>query len=292
MRRRHGHGGCPLATARSLDRMPSSSTGVTSGQARRWQRGLVHLPYSAFMHEWGDEAERADKTRHLDAASAVLVLVPPGFDTPCQLPPNTRYVGPITDPNPRPALDTRDTGMLAEPGDPWVLLSLSTTLQGQAAALPPMLDAVAALPVRVLLTLGGALPASAVCPPPNVTVRGFVPHQLIPPQMAAVISHGGLSTITAALAAGVPLLCIPQGRDQSDNAERVAASGVGRALATSASPAQITCALRELLADPAALREARRFADVIAGLGRGDAATRAVAGLARPRAPTSADQSR
>jgi UDP:flavonoid glycosyltransferase YjiC (YdhE family) len=252
---------------------------------------LVHLPYSAFLYEWGDEATRAKKARYLDEAGAVLALVPPGFDTPCPLPANTRYVGPITDPNPPPPLLSRDAGLLAEPGDPWVLLSLSTTVQGQGAALPPMLDAVAALPVRVLLTLGGVLPASAVDPPENVTVRGFVPHHLVLPHMAAVISHGGLSTITAALTAGVPLLCIPQGRDQSDNAKRVAASGVGRALATNASPAQITCALKELLADPAVLREARRFADVIAGLGGGDAATRTVADLARSRAPLGPDTS-
>jgi UDP:flavonoid glycosyltransferase YjiC (YdhE family) len=154
-----------------------------------------------------------------------------------------------------------------------------------------MLDAVAALPVRVLLTLGGALPASAVDPPPNVTVRGFVPHELLLPHMAAVISHAGLSTITAALTAGVPLVCIPQGRDQPDNAERVAASGVGRVVATDAPPAAIAAALRELLADSAALRAARGFADVIAGLGGGDAATREVARLARPRAPVSPEQS-
>ncbi len=245
---------------------------------------LVHLPYSAFRYEWGDDAARADKARFLDAAGAVLALVPPGFDTPGPLPDNTTYVGPINDPNPQP-LDPLDAALLAEPGDPWVLLSLSTTLQGQATALPKMLDAVAALPVRVLLTLGGALPAGAVDPPPNVTVRGFVPHDLLLPRMAAVISHGGLSTITAALTAGVPLLCIPQGRDQSDNAERVAASGVGRVVPAGASPAEIATALEEVLADPAALREARRFAGVIAGLGGGDAATREVAGLARSRAP-------
>ncbi len=242
---------------------------------------LVHLLYSRFMPELGDEPARAEKARHLGEAGAVLALVPPGFDEPCPVPANTRYVGPITDPNPRPPLDRRDAGLLTGPGDPWVLLSLSTTLQGQAAALPPMLDAVAALPIRVLLTLGGALPASAVDPPPNVTVRGFVPHDLVLPHMAAAISHGGLSTITAALTAGVPLLCIPQGRDQSDNAERVAASGAGRAVATDAPAAEIACALEELLADPAALREARRFAGVIAGLGGGEAATREVAGLAR-----------
>jgi UDP:flavonoid glycosyltransferase YjiC (YdhE family) len=245
---------------------------------------LVHLPYSAFRYEWGDEATRAQKARFLDEAGAVLALVPPGFDTPCPLPANTTYVGPITDPNPRQPLDPRDARLLAEPGRPWVLLSLSTTVQGQAAALPRILGAVAALPVRVLLTLGGALPASAVDPPPNVTVRGFVPHDLLLPHMAAVISHGGLSTITAALTAGVPLVCIPQGRDQPDNAKRVAASGVGRVVAADAPPAAIATAVRELLANPAALREARRFAGVIAGLGGGDAAAQTVVRLAGARA--------
>ena len=251
---------------------------------------LVHLPYSAFMFEWGDEAARAEKARIFGEADAVLALVPPGFDTPCPVPANTRYVGPITDPNPGQPLDPGDAGLLAEPGDPWVLLSLSTTHQGQAAVLPRMLDAVAALPVRVLLTLGGARPASAVDPPPNVTVRGFVRHDLVLPHMAAVISHGGLSTITAALTAGVPLVCIPQGRDQPDNAERVAASGAGRVVSPGASPAEIATALKELLADPAALRAARHFAGVIARLGGGDAATREVARLARSRAPVGPGQ--
>jgi UDP:flavonoid glycosyltransferase YjiC (YdhE family) len=40
---------------------------------------LVHLPYSAFMYEWGDEAARAEKARFLNEARTVLALVPPGF---------------------------------------------------------------------------------------------------------------------------------------------------------------------------------------------------------------------
>lgn len=115
-----------------------------------------------------------------------------------------------------------------------------------------------------------------------MTVRGFVRHDLLLPHMAAVISHCGLSTITAALTAGVLLVCIPQGRDQPDNAKRVAASGAGRVVATGA--ADIAPAVRELLADPAALREARHFAGVIAGLGGGDAAAQKVIRLAGARA--------
>ena len=123
----------------------------------------------------------------------MLALVPPGFDTPCPLSANTTYVGPITDPNPRPPLDPRDAGLLAAPGRPWVLLSLSTTVQGQAAALPRILGA------------------------------------------------------------GAP-------------------------------PADIAATVRDLLADPAALREYRRFAGIIAGLGGGNAAAQAVIRLAGARA--------
>lgn len=242
---------------------------------------LVHVMYAPFRYEWGHGVLEREVAPILDGAGAVLVLVPPGFDAPCPLPANTTYVGPITAPHTRETLDPHDAALLAEPGDPWVLLSLSTTLQRQAEALPAMLDAVAALPVRVLLTLGGALPTRVVEAPANVTVRGFVPHDLLLPHMAAVICHAGLSTITSALAAGVPLICVPQGREQPINAQRVEASGVGRVVAADAPPAKIAAALMELLGDRAALRQARRFADVIAGLGGGDTATRKVAGLIR-----------
>jgi UDP:flavonoid glycosyltransferase YjiC (YdhE family) len=58
----------------------------------------------------------------------------------------------------------------------------------------------------------------------------------------------------------------------------------GRVVATDAPPADIATAVRELLADPAAVREARRFAGVIAGLGGGDAAAQKVIRLAGARA--------
>jgi hypothetical protein len=73
--------------------------------------------------------------------------------------------------------------------------------------------------------------------------------------------------------------------------QAVVACGAGRAIATGAPPAQIACALEQLLADAAVLREARRFAGVIAGLGGGDVATREVAGPARWRAPAGPGQS-
>jgi UDP:flavonoid glycosyltransferase YjiC (YdhE family) len=179
---------------------------------------LVHVLYSAFVSGWGDQVMHASVADLLAATERVLALVPPGFDAPVALPANTSYVGPIT----RPQRDadvqqTADLEMISRPGDPWVLLTLSTTLQRQTEALPRLIEAVESLPVRVLLTLGGVIPTGAVKAPGNVTVRDFVPHDAVLPHMAAVICHAGLSTITAALAAGVPLMCIPQGRDQDMN---------------------------------------------------------------------------
>jgi UDP:flavonoid glycosyltransferase YjiC (YdhE family) len=144
---------------------------------------------------------------------------------------------------------------------------------------------VARLPIRVLLTLGDVLPPDAINSPPNVTVCGYIPHDLLMPHMAAVVSHGGLSTITAALAAGVPLVCIPQSRDQPDNAKRVVASGVGRAVDKNAAPAEIAAAIEAVLTDPAIPDKTSHFANVIAGLGRGNVAARKVAGLIGPSTP-------
>jgi UDP:flavonoid glycosyltransferase YjiC (YdhE family) len=244
---------------------------------------LTHVLYSAFISEWGDRVMRTSVHDLFAATDRVLALVPPGFDTPVALPGNTMYVGPITRPDSerrRDCLGVADLEMLTRRGDPWVLLSLSTTLQRQTEALPTMLTAVASLPVRVLLTLGGVLAVDAVSAPPNVTVRDFVPHDVVMAHMAAVICHGGLSTITASLAAGVPLVCIPQGRDQHINAARVAASGVGRVVAAEASAAEIATSVHAVVRDEPAHEGARRLAAEVAALGGGEHATVEVEQLA------------
>jgi len=246
---------------------------------------LIHVLYSTFTDKWGTRATRARNAAYLDRAGQVLVLVPPGFDIAYRLPPNTSDVGPITNPDPSPPLSTRMTELLEEPGKPWVLLSLGTILQDQAMTLPRIFEAVGQLPIRVLLTLGGVLQPDAIDAPPNVTVCGFIPHDLLLPHMAAAVSHGGLGTVTAALTAGVPLVCIPESHDQPDNAKRVVASGVGRAVDKNARPAEIAAAIEGVLTDPSALDKASHFANVIATLGRGDVAARKVAGLIGPNIP-------
>ncbi len=66
-----------------------------------------------------------------------------------------------------------------------------------------------------------------------------------------------------ALAAKVPILCIPMRHDQFDNAARVVARGAGVALGHDADSATIAEALRSLLSDPAYAACAERLGAAI-----------------------------
>jgi len=127
-----------------------------------------------------------------------------------------------------PPLDTELAELLAAPGEPWVLLSLSTTPQpGLKDALAEILSALGELPIRVLLTLSAGAARTELDVPANTTVRGRIPHELVLPYVTVVVCHAGMTTISTALTFGKPLVCVPQGRDQIRNANRVAAIDAG-----------------------------------------------------------------
>ena len=67
-----------------------------------------------------------------------------------------------------------------------------------------------------------------------------------------------------ALAHGVPMVCIPMGRDQNDTAARVVHHGAGVRLSTRSSAARIAAAVRQVLEDPRYRDNAQRLSRVIA----------------------------
>jgi AcrR family transcriptional regulator len=67
----------------------------------------------------------------------------------------------------------------------------------------------------------------------------------------------------AALAHGLPLLCLPIGRDQPDNAARVVWRGAGLRISPKSSPARIAAALEKVLHDEGLKRSARDLARAI-----------------------------
>ena len=156
---------------------------------------------------------------------------------------------------------------------------MSTTYQHQERALAAVLAALADLPVRVLVTLGPHLRPDEVEAPPNAAVLTWIPHRRVLADASLVVTHAGHGTVVVALAQGVPLLCLPLGRDQHVNAERVVALGAGEVLAADADPAEIRLAAETLLASARHRRAARAMARSIAGYGDGAQAIQAVEAL-------------
>lgn len=85
----------------------------------------------------------------------------------------------------------------------------------------------------------------------NVFVCGYGSYARIFPRAAAVVHQGGIGTTAEALRAGRPMLVVPFGTDQPDNAARVARLGVGRFLGRRRyRAARVAKELRTLLEQP------------------------------------------
>ncbi|HEX9968381.1 MAG TPA: nucleotide disphospho-sugar-binding domain-containing protein [Solirubrobacterales bacterium] len=197
-----------------------------------------------------------DAIYRLDRA---LVLTSQAFDLPSSgLPPNVRYVGAQLDDS--AWTEPWRSPWPADHPDPLVVVSLSTTYQDQRRVIENIIEAVGGMPVRALVTVGYSLDPGTFHAPANVAVRQYVPHVNVFPEAAAVITHAGHGTVVAALAHGVPLVCLPMGRDQHDNAARVVWRGAGVRLRAKSRPAAIRAALRSVLDTPAYREGARRIA--------------------------------
>jgi MGT family glycosyltransferase len=197
----------------------------------------------------------ADASELLDRAARVIVTAPRELDTGA--PANGRHVGAILE-EPGP-----DDAWLPPTGDdPLVVVSLGTTpgLNEEPVA-QRTLDAIADLPVRAVVNVSEHLDASALRLPSNASVEGYVRHAAVMPHASAVVTHAGLGTIVAALAHGLPLVCLPLGRDQPHNAERVEAVGAGVALPTDASAGEIGAALERVVDQPSFTSSAQPFRD-------------------------------
>ena len=66
--------------------------------------------------------------------------------------------------------------------------------------------------------------------PATVRHVDFVPFRWLLARSSLLVHHGGIGSMSQALAAGVPQVIMPMGFDQCDNAARVARLGVGNAL--------------------------------------------------------------
>jgi rhamnosyltransferase subunit B len=89
--------------------------------------------------------------------------------------------------------------------------------------------------------------------PPGVAWFPRLPFRTVMPEVGVVLHHGGIGTLTRALAAGTPQVILAHGADRPDNAARLAKEGLARWLPETRWTAdEVAGALR------AALRDGRR----------------------------------
>ncbi len=211
------------------------------------------LQLNALHHPW----------QAYDRAARMLVLTSPSFDwTGKSLPSNVRFAGPQID---DPAwAEAWQSPWQADAPSPLVVASLSTTYMNQDALTQKIIDSFDGLSATGLITVGPSIDPDQFHAPANAIIRPAAPHNQIFPLASVVITHAGHGTAIRALASGVPLLCIPMGRDQSDIAARVVARGAGLRLSPQASVEVIRQAIRRLLEEPSFHEHARRLGAAIA----------------------------
>jgi UDP:flavonoid glycosyltransferase YjiC (YdhE family) len=186
-----------------------------------------------------------------------LLLTSPAFDLPAHLPPNVQYVGPVLDDPSWAEVAPAHASWSPPPGDdPLVLVALSSTFQDQGGTLQRIVDGLAYQPVRGLVTTGLGLDPAVVRAPENVTVVRAAPHTAVLAHAALVVTHGGHGTVIKSLTAGLPLVVLPHGRDQADNAVWVTERGAGIRLRRTARPKKIARAVRRVMEDSSYTRAA------------------------------------
>jgi len=198
-----------------------------------------------------------------ERAQRVLVLTSASFDFHGDShPEHLRYVGStLADPT---WVEEWRSPWAHDDDRPLVVVSLSSTYMAQAPVLRRIVAGLGELEARVLVTTGPAIAPDSLRAAANTSVVSSAPHAALFPQAAAVVTHAGMGTVTRALAAGVPLVCLPLGRDQPDVAARVVHAGAGLRLRPGARPRAVRGAVERVIAEPAFRAEAERLGASIA----------------------------
>jgi UDP:flavonoid glycosyltransferase YjiC (YdhE family) len=171
------------------------------------------------------------------------------------------------------AYDGKLRDWFVRPDDrPIVYVTFGTVFNATAGAFDATIDTLKELDVRALVTVGPRGDVEAFGPlPDHVVVARYVPQHVTMTYADLVVSHAGSGTFLAALARGIPQLCLPQAADQFTNAAAGARAGAALQLAPQeADRVSIREAIEELLGTDSFGAQARRISDDIAAMPSSD----------------------
>ena len=197
-----------------------------------------------------------------DHVDRVLLAISRAFDFEADsFPDNFRYVGPLLD----------EPGWAKPWQAPWqagstlprALIACSTGAQGQGDLVQRVVTAMGSVEIEAVVTTGPNLSVADLRAPKNVHLLPSAPHDTVMKEVSLIVTQGGHGTVCRSLLNGLPMLVLPNGRDQNDNALRVEVKGAGLQLPPAAPEADIAEAVNRLIREPHFRAAARRLGEAI-----------------------------
>ena len=156
-------------------------------------------------------------------------IAPPSFQTEA-LPAGARVERLRPVPVEPPATERAPEWLDRLPDRPTVYVTLGTVFN-DLSVFRVLLDALADVECNVIATVGPRSDPGELAPiPENAHVERYISQSLVLPLASVAVAHGGAGSTLAALAHGLPMLVVPQGADQFENAQQCVAIGVGKLL--------------------------------------------------------------
>ena len=193
-------------------------------------------------------------------------IAPPSFQT--DTPPAGARVEPLRPvPVEPPSTERAPEWLHRLPERPTVSVTLGTVFN-DLSVFRVLLDALADVDCNVIATVGPRSDPAELAPiPENTHVERYISQSLVLPLASVAVAHGGSGSTLAALAHGLPMLVVPQGADQFENASQCVAIGAAKLLLPNElTPQAAREAIVSLLEDERHKESARRVAREISAM--------------------------
>jgi UDP:flavonoid glycosyltransferase YjiC (YdhE family) len=221
---------------------------------RPWVEHVYRLREDLGMPRGGNPVFEAQHSpvRVLGLFSKALAMKQPDH------PPQMLITGfPFYDDHPAHPVDPAIAAFL-DAGDPPIVFTLGSSAVWIADDFYRVsIEAAARLGRRALLLVGENAGTLRQTLPDGIAAFDYAPHSLVMPRASVVVHQGGVGTTGQALRSGRPMLVVPFGQDQPDNARRCVERGIARTISRGRYTAdRVTRELSALLTDPGYARRA------------------------------------
>lgn len=163
--------------------------------------------------------------------------------------------------------ETTGASLPGASGSPFVYATLGTVFNTTRSLLKTFIAAIDSGGWSGLVTVGRTNDPARFDRPPQVAVEQYVPQADALAVADVIVCHGGLGSMLGAMDVGCPMVVVPLGGDQLDNAEKARRLGIARVVEPSnATPEHLRGVIAETLASQSQRSECDRIRREIAAM--------------------------